>query len=124
MEKTLLFVEDDEATSYIYQYVLRKIEFKGDYKIINNGEDAISALLNSEFAPDIIFLDINMPRINGFEFLDALKEKYPLKEKNSLVFMLTNSLNPDDEKRAMEYPEVKGFLSKPLTKETLLEIIN
>lgn len=74
--------------------------------------------------PDIIFLDIRMPEMDGFQFLDELKNlpKDPLKYLN--VFMLTSSLDQKDIVRSREYPMVKGFLSKPLDMLTVKDILS
>jgi CheY-like chemotaxis protein len=76
--------------------------------------------------PDLIFLDINMPKINGFEFLKKAKEKKLItKDKPLIVVMLTSSLNPDDQTTAeLTFPdEIKEYKNKPLTEEMLKEII-
>lgn len=115
----LLIVEDDEATNYIYKYNLKKIGFTGELQTAINGENALEILAGNAgevFEPTVIFLDINMPRMNGFEFLDALKES---QSKIPAIYMLTNSLNPDDKELAEGYPEVVEFLGKPLNEEIL-----
>ena len=72
--------------------------------------------------PDLIFLDIHMPKMNGFEFLSALNEQYNgLKDKISVV-LLTSSLDPLDKKMSAEFPNIKLFLNKPLNVEKLEKI--
>ena len=123
----LLIVEDDEATNYIYAYTLRKIGFQGQFETVENGEQAIDFILGSadipgkqRFKPDIIFLDINMPRMNGFEFLEELK-----KGTNDIpkIYMLTNSLNPEDRNLANTHKEIKEFLGKPVNEDTLKRVL-
>ena len=74
--------------------------------------------------PDVLLMDIRMPEMDGFQFLDELKNlpKDPLKYLN--VFMLTSSLDQKDIVRSREYPMVKGFLSKPLDMLTVKDILS
>ena len=71
---------------------------------------------------DVILLDINTPRMNGFEFLEQASIDIGSEFSTSVVIMLTTSLDPEDEKRAEEYQAVKGYLNKPLSKEGLVTI--
>ena len=74
--------------------------------------------------PGIIFLDINMPRMNGWEFLIEYKN-LPSQQKSKIVIgMLTTSMNPDDEIRAKQFPEIKAFIHKPLTIEKIKELVD
>jgi two-component system chemotaxis response regulator CheY len=82
--------------------------------------------INSEYTihpvPTAILLDINMPELNGWQVLEKLQE-VPLPVKESLtVFMLSSSIDPKDKQKAQEYPLIKGYIEKPLSREILYSI--
>lgn len=119
----VLLVEDDPITVMVCDRILKMNNF-GDSIITKiNGQEAMNYLHelinNSEALPEIIFLDINMPVMNGWDFLNELKS---LKSKISAppkVYMLSSTVDPEDSKRSKFYEEVIGFISKPLKKEHL-----
>ena len=125
---SILLVEDDEATNFISQMVIKKLNCANHVQVAWNGADALDYIKQcGEKAcqpPELILLDINMPGLNGWEFLDEyckLKEKEKIKV---VVVMLTTSQNPDDKKRADNNPAVAGFRSKPLTPAVLEDILS
>jgi CheY-like chemotaxis protein len=73
--------------------------------------------------PDLIFLDINMPAMDGWEFLAQYQTLPKEKKADTVLIMLTTSLNPDDEKRTHSIPEVSGFENKPLNQATLRRLL-
>jgi CheY-like chemotaxis protein len=80
---------------------------------------ALSFLLEStDVEPDLILLDLNMPFLTGWQFLDKLKEN----GLNYRVVILTSSINPMDKQKAEDYPLIDGFLIKPIEMEKLVEI--
>ncbi|HEY8657499.1 MAG TPA: response regulator [Hanamia sp.] len=123
----VLLVDDDDDCNFFHQRLLNKMECTEKIEIAHDGQKALD-FLNSSInglhpKPDIIFLDINMPGMGGWEFLEEytkLDEEF--KEKIVLV-MLTSSLNPDDKERALSYSSVNGFINKYLDKESLNKIL-
>lgn len=123
----ILLVDDNPAINALHLMTIKASKICKEINIATDGEKALSHLkdlkLNSHSKPDIIFLDINMPRMNGFEFL----EKYKLLAENlksKVVVILTTSSNPDDKEKAKQYKDVTAFRSKPLTVEMVVEFVN
>jgi CheY-like chemotaxis protein len=75
-------------------------------------------------SPEIIFLDINMPAMDGWEFLQKYEALPDAHKSSIIVIMLTTSFNPEDELKARKIPSVKEFRNKPLTADLLQDILN
>jgi CheY-like chemotaxis protein len=124
--KCILLVDDDEATNFFHQIIIEQAGCTEHVEVATNGKKAIEFLTRerkNNCTPDIIFLDINMPVMNGWEFLDAY-EKLDAAQKSKIVLvMLTASINPDDMQKAEKRESISGFRNKPLSVEMLNEII-
>lgn len=125
--KKVMVVDDNEVDRYIAARNIKKYGFADEVIVKESARAALDYMLSLENTPEdlpqIIFLDIRMPEIDGFGFLEEY-EKLPDSVKiNSIVMMLTTSLNPDDHEKAKNNRYVNRFLNKPLDKEKLEEII-
>lgn len=125
--KKILLVDDDDTSNFINKLVLKAMNITSEIKVSTNGEEALAYLIqdsrekSADNRPILILLDINMPIMNGFEFLDAIKNNPQIDIKDIHVCMLTSSTNPDDIKRASGY-NIDGYLDKPLTAEKIKEV--
>lgn len=127
----VLLVDDDFATNYFHKLVIGKADIDTHIQVVENGRDALDYITRSgKFKdsttplPGIIFLDINMPRMNGWEFLEEYR-KLPKDLRARIVMaMVTTSLNPADEKKAHNNADLIDFISKPLTLEKFEEIVD
>lgn len=125
--KKILLVDDDDTSNFINKLVLKGMDISGEINVSTNGEDALNYLIencvndSNKLGHTLILLDINMPVMNGFEFLDALKEHPELCEDDLKICMLTSSTNPEDIKRAKQY-NIHGYLDKPLTAQKIKEV--
>lgn len=123
----ILLVDDDEATNYLHQMIIEELGFTEKVVVAQNGLEALDYLKSEEGGihpqPDLIFLDVNMPRMNGWEFLEAYEKLAANQQGDIVMVMLTTSLNPDDLDKSQRIPKIKGFRNKPLDAKMLQEIM-
>ncbi|MBT8252605.1 MAG: response regulator [Bacteroidia bacterium] len=124
----VLLIDDDETSNYINKYIINEAGFAENVKIVENGQKALDYLKSnndSEYLrPNLIFLDMNMPVMNGWEFLEQYKKLEEELQSEMVVVMLTTSLNPDDKANAERNESINHFMNKPLTPEMLQELQN
>jgi len=125
-------VDDDPITLMLCKMVINKAAFAAEIITAQNGEEALNYFddlklnnLGSEIKkyPQLVFLDLNMPVMGGWEFLDHFaNEEHKKLFPNCKVIVLSSTIDPDDIKKAKNYPMVLDFVSKPITKELLEEL--
>lgn len=128
----ILLIEDNEFTNIFNQKLIKNLDVTEQVYVTESGKEGLDFLLNKgKFegegvnpSPDIIFLDINMPGMNGWEFIEEFKEKKKGNPISSKIVMLTTSPNPDDEQKAKLITEIIAFKRKPLTKVIISEIMS
>ncbi len=125
---SVLLIDDDEPTNFIAKMIVTKADLNDNTQAIQSGVKALKYLQDENLSnydiPDLIFLDINMPTMNGWEFLEEYKKLDIHKKKKIVLYMLTTSMNDDDQLRSEKIEHVDGFLIKPLTLKTYTEIVN
>jgi len=127
--KTVLLIDDDEATNFINKLLIDKFNITDQLLVARNGREALEVLQKcaaqeqeASKLPELILLDINMPVMDGFEFLEAYS-RLLLPEKESVVIaVLTTSLNPKDMQRVNDLG-ITDFLNKPLNKDSLQNLM-
>lgn len=122
-----LLVDDDPITSYLNRKLLEKLDVTDRVMVALNGEEALQVLAAecagaSLTCPALIFLDINMPQMNGFDFLDAYQQLPLAKRRVIVIVMLTTSVHPHDLQRLQALP-VAGFLTKPLNLAKVQQVL-
>lgn len=121
----ILLVDDNEADNYLHKLIISEAEVAESVVDQPDGKTALEYLEKGadQLPPDLIFLDINMPRMNGWEFLEAYAQLPDELQSAVVIVMLTTSVFSKDRERAERLPNFSGFLSKPLTEEDLLKVI-
>jgi CheY-like chemotaxis protein len=123
----LLCIDDDPITIMLSKMVMTRAAYANEIVTAQNGEEALvflDRLMNDNSTiPDLIFLDLNMPIMGGWEFLDAFsEEKYRSHFAKSKVVVLSSTIDPRDIEKSKSYEMVLDFMSKPISKE-LLELV-
>ena len=120
---TILLVDDDETTNFLHHRLLFRLNVSDQVLVATNGKQALEILTQpttqfSSTNPVLVLLDLNMPVMSGFGFLEAFQALPPAQQQGAIVVVLTSSLNTQDIDRANTLP-VAGFLTKPLDKEKI-----
>jgi CheY-like chemotaxis protein len=125
----ILLVDDNHADNEFHKIVINKAGVCDHIEIALNGQKALDYINRSAQSPELlpqpelIFLDVNMPRMNGFEFLEEYDKLDEELKSKLVVMMLTTSLNPVDRERANEYDCLAEFLNKPLTSQSVQKLV-
>ncbi len=120
-------IDDDEIYIYLIKKSLAALEIEHSINAYANGMDAIKGITSlidhQQPIPEIIFLDINMPIMDGWEFLKAFKEIQAKLPNQIPIYIISSSIAAEDKEKAKRFPEIVGYLSKPVELETLASII-
>ncbi len=116
--KRILVVDDSEADQFLSKYMIESVCKEIDVLQAYNGKEALNLIDELDQKPDLIFFDINMPIMNGLEFLDI----YTKSDQPCSVVMLTSSDDQNDRDRCMAYGCVQDYILKPLDREYILNI--
>lgn len=120
-------IDDDEIYMYLIRKSLAALDLEHTIHSYSNGSEALKGLTslveNQTPFPEIIFLDINMPIMDGWEFLNAFREIQSKLTNKIPIYIISSSIAAEDKEKAKLYPEIIGYLSKPVELETLASII-
>ena len=118
----IMLIDDDADDNYYHQIILRKMDIAHRIVVAESGLEALDYLAKED-APDIMFLDINMPGMDGWDFLEEYKKLNARQKTPVIIIMLTTSISPADKEKAEKLPEITTFQSKPMTPEMLNDIL-
>lgn len=125
----ILLIDDDSVSNFLNEMALQDMNLSDEVHVSENGEEALDFINkhcrngNLSDCPDLIFLDINMPVMDGFQFLEALEKVPNLSEKLIKIVMLTSSGASKDIERAKKF-NIDGYIVKPLNQEKLNAIFS
>lgn len=123
---SVLLIDDNDIDNFVAKKIIEKSGFAEKVIIVQSARSALDYLNSEESTsdniPDIIFLDIGMPEMDGFEFLEEYEKLNRIIVNHCKVVILSSSLDIDDYNRASRNKLVKKFINKPLSKRSLLEI--
>ncbi|WP_121243429.1 response regulator [Mucilaginibacter phyllosphaerae] len=123
----LIVLDDDKIQHLIFRKMLNQYHIVDHTMFSDDGNRVLDFLenykSNNEMLPELIFLDLNMPNLNGWKFLEQLKNLYPQLTKHVTVYIISSSVNPSDVKRSKKYSFVNSYIIKPITRERLNNIV-
>jgi len=133
MLDSILCVDDDAITLMLCKMVIKKAAFTNEIITATNGEEALNYIKTLKEAnsngtlkkePQLIFLDLNMPVMGGWEFLESFSSPEYSEYNHIKVIILSSTVDPTDLENSKKYPMVIDFLSKPISKEMLEYVKN
>lgn len=122
----VLVIDDDEINNFTVDAILSRTDFIQEYEIKDGGWSALEYLQQAEDTdayPNLIFVDINMPEMDGYEFLERYEHKFWKSHDKTRVYMLSSSISEADKDRALSFSCIYEYITKPLNKAKLSKIV-
>ena len=124
---TVMLIDDNEIDNFINQKMIEGCNFADKVYVHTSGRSALEFLQNiernidfpRELIPQVIFLDISMPIMDGFQFVDEFQKLSKQLTDGVRIMLLTSSINPLDQQKSTTIPSIANYMNKPLTKEHL-----
>ena len=128
IKKSIWVIDDDPIYQIIINKLIKKSDFFSTANSFKNGKEAIDFLQNTikkdRLSPHyIILLDINMPIMDGWEFLEELEILKPGIEKKIIIYIVSSSIAVEDKNKSKKYSNVLGYISKPISIDDLIQLI-
>jgi len=127
--RAVMLIDDNEIDNLINQKMIEAASLTENIYTHTGAKSAIEFLRNMEqlevadqVLPDVIFLDIDMPLMDGFQFLDEFEKLSKTVKNKCRIVMLTSSINPQDFNRSKKYENVKLYLNKPLSHDSIMKL--
>lgn len=125
---SILLIEDCEADCYLLKRIIKDLGVAKEVLVSRNGKEALERIGKNQregaLQPELIFLDINTPGMEGWDFLEEFDRLDVKTKADTVIVMLSGSLDPDDRERALSIPLVREYCGKPLTRAELRDIVN
>lgn len=127
-KKNIWVIDDDPIYQILINKIIKKSEIFSNVYSFKNGNDAFDTLTdslkNDGNLPDFILLDINMPIMSGWEFMEAYGLIKSAIDKQIIIYIVSSSIAAEDKNKSKTYPDILGYLSKPVSINDLLLIIS
>ncbi|MCA6441360.1 MAG: response regulator [Sediminibacterium sp.] len=124
----ICIIDDDEVYQFTVTKTIQSQQLAKKILVFSDGEEALNFLSanigDNNAVPDIIFLDINMPIMDGWQFLEEYIQLKPRIGKKVTLYMVSSSVDPADTQRAKKIEEVSDYIIKPITPDQLKVIVN
>lgn len=117
----ILLIDDDPTVNFLNKIIIEKSNIGARISEETHAPNALEQLSNGNLNPSLILLDLNMPAMDGWNFVEQF-EKLPQDNLDTKIIILTSSINPSDKEKASNLASVTDFCSKPLSPEKILEI--
>lgn len=126
--KNLTLIDDDEVFVYLTRKTIHKTNLVDQISVFDNGLDALNFIKNNignqDVLPDVVFLDLSMPIMDGWQFLEEFGKLKSDQKRKITIYICSSSISPDDVSRAKASNEVSDFIFKPITAQKLQEIVS
>lgn len=124
MSKRVLIIDDDMVYQLIMKKMMEKVSADVTIETCQNGALGLEALARcGDALPDVIFLDINMPVMDGWQVLAGIAQHYPALPQTTRIYMISTSLDARDKERALSHPEVREYIYKPISADKIREVL-
>ena len=125
MKKKILLIDDDPVSRYIYNKIIEQLGIDCEIRMASNGKDALNIMFGDStdsFIPDYIFVDLNMPTMDGFQFIQRFHAEEAPDKEHSMIIVLTSSDNNEDRYRAIGLG-IQDYVVKPIEEPYLLRLL-
>lgn len=122
LQKRIYIIDDDPIYKLITKKLIEKTKLYSETKEFANGNEALRYFESEIDFPDIILLDLEMPEMDGWDFLDEFKQLKKDTDKRTTIYIASSSIAIEDKMKAKKYNCIKDFLSKPISLEKLKAI--
>ncbi len=121
--KKVLIIDDDDLSIFLIGMTIEEIAFIKSHDSVTSGWEALNYLNEKDTAPDLILVDLNMPEMDGYEFIQRFEEDHWKKTPNTQVIVVTSSQRDSDKTKSLSYQSVIGFVHKPITEEKIRGVL-